>query len=141
MGIPLKKFIPGIAWFFVVLTLVCLPGEDLPEVGDWFNKIDFDKFIHCGIFGFLALLWIWPVAASAGIAPKGKKNWIIRIMLAASIFGYITELLQKFYVPGRNFSLLDAAADILGAIVASALAYWIFIKRKAKSAAIGQSAR
>ena len=62
-GIPLKKFIPGFAWFFVVLFIICLPKEDIPEVDGWWgwlNKIYFDKWIHVGIFAVMAFLFMYP---------------------------------------------------------------------------------
>jgi hypothetical protein len=27
----MHRFIPGIAWFFVILVLICLPGEDFTK--------------------------------------------------------------------------------------------------------------
>jgi hypothetical protein len=47
MKISFKKFLPGIAWFFVVLILICLPGKDIPKIG-WLTGIDIDKVIHVG---------------------------------------------------------------------------------------------
>jgi hypothetical protein len=133
MGIGIRKFIPGIAWFFVVLILVCTPGPDLPDVGDWFGEISFDKVIHCGIFGLLALLFMWPVGKSAN-EKKIKTGWFLKVALATSVFGFMTELLQKFFIEGRSYSLLDCAADILGAFAAFGACYWLFFKRKAKNA-------
>lgn len=132
MKIPIKKFIPGIAWFFVVLILVCTPGPDLPDVGDWFGKLSIDKFIHCGIFGLLALLWNWPVLKS-NLPNLQKKHWFLKIALAVSIFGIITELLQKYYIPGRSFSLIDCLADIIGGFGALIIAR-IFLKNPPKFA-------
>lgn len=129
MNIPIKKFIPGIAWFFVVLILICTPGPDLPELGDWFGELSMDKFIHCGIFGLLALLWNWPVLKST-LADKLKKQWFLKIALAVSIFGFITELLQKYYIPGRSFSLIDCLADVIGAFGALIVARF-FLSKKA----------
>jgi hypothetical protein len=133
MGVSTRKFIPGIAWFFVVLILVCTPGPDLPEVGDWFGEISFDKVIHCGIFGLLALLFMWPVA-KAGIDKKSCLQWFFKVALAVSVFGLMTELIQKYLIEGRSFSLLDCAADILGGFGAFAVTWWYFFKRKAKNA-------
>jgi VanZ family protein len=131
MGIGVKKFIPGIAWFFVVLVLVCTPGPDLPEVGDWFGEISFDKFIHCGIFGLLALLFMWPVGRAA-FTKKQTVNWFLKVALATSVFGLMTEFLQKFFIIGRSYSLLDVLADIVGSFGAFGVCYWYFFKRKAK---------
>ncbi len=121
--IPLKKFYPGIAWFFLVLTLICIPGYDLPKVDNWLIEINFDKFIHVGIFFVLAWLFMIPVVRSA-VHVKEKWNWLIKITMASVIWGISTELIQKFFIPGRSFNLTDWAADGLGAI--AALLYFKF---------------
>jgi hypothetical protein len=90
-----KKFIPGITWFLVVMVLLFTPGNDLPEVGDWFARINFDKFIHMGVFGLLTFLFMFPIG-----------------------------LVQKYFIPGRSFDLLDWAADSIGAAVA-----WLFCRK------------
>src|SRR6478672_5501393 len=69
-----KKFIPGIAWFFILLVLLCLPGDDLPDSDWWLDKIYFDKWVHTGLFGLLAALFMAPVFASR---PSKKKKMAI----------------------------------------------------------------
>ena len=115
--IPAKKFIPGIAWFFLILILCCIPGYDLPKVDDWLIEINFDKLIHTGLFAVLGYLFMLPVLRS-GLPAKEKWHWLIRVVIASVIFGITTELIQKFFIPGRSFSLSDWAADSLGAIIA-----------------------
>lgn len=117
-SIPLKKFIPGVAWFFVVLIIICLPKEDIPEVDGWWgwlNKIYFDKWIHVGIFAVMAFLFMNPFLRSS-LAAKTKWQWMVRVALAISVWGFITELIQLM-VPGRSFDLLDWLADSLGGII------------------------
>lgn len=115
MRITIAKFIPGIAWFFVVLILICMPGKDVPSI-DWINIIYFDKWVHAGIFGLLALLFMLPFALSP-MEPKEKLQYFIRIAIATSVWGLTTEFIQKYLVSGRSFDLLDWAADSLGAII------------------------
>ena len=110
------KFVPGIAWFFVVLVLLCLPGEDVPSL-DWMSTINFDKFVHSGVFGLLALLFMLPVALSP-MDRQAKFNYFLRIAIVTSLWGITSEFIQKFWIPGRSFDLFDWAADSLGALVA-----------------------
>ena len=74
--IPFKKFIPGIAWFFVVLFLICLPKTDMPELDNWLaillKKIEFDKWVHAFMFGLMAFLFISPFG-KADFSAKRKK--------------------------------------------------------------------
>lgn len=111
------KFIPGVAWFFIVLFLMCIPGSKLPEVDDWLHKIYFDKWIHIGVFGVLAILFCWPFNKS-GVPLHKRLKLFILISIGTSLFGYGTEVIQKYWVPGRSYDLLDWAADTLGALIA-----------------------
>jgi len=115
--IGIKKFIPGIAWFFVVLTLCCIPGYDLPKADNWMIEINYDKLIHVGIFGLLALLFMYPISRSA-LSGKEKWHYYIKIALATMVWGYTTEVIQKFFVPGRSYDLSDFLADAIGGAVA-----------------------
>ncbi len=115
--ISYKKFIPGIAWFFVILFLICLPGKDVPEVG-WLSSIpNFDKIVHITIFGVLAALLSWPLKRSS-FNNKRRIQYFIGITIAVSIWGLTTEFIQKLFISGRNFDLLDWVADTFGALLA-----------------------
>ena len=116
-GLRVKKFIPGIAWFFLVLVLLCLPGSDLPKVDDWLNTIHFDKWVHIGLFSVLAFLFMRPFIRSS-LPVTDKWHWMVRIAIATSIWGLTSEVIQKYYIPGRSFDWFDWAADSFGALVA-----------------------
>jgi len=122
LPLTVKKFIPGIAWFFVVLVLVCLPGSTLPTPENWLNAIYFDKWVHVGLFGGLGFLFMLPVT-KCGWEKTEKLNCYIKITLAVSLWGLTVEFIQKYFVPGRSFDLYDWAADSLGAVLA-----FIFIR-------------
>ena len=113
----IKKFIPGIVWFLLVLILLCLPGSDIPTPETWLNAIYFDKWVHAGLFSVLTFLFIYPFA-KADLTQKVKKNKAIKIANAAIIWGITTEFIQKFFIPDRAFDLLDWAADSFGVILA-----------------------
>ena len=120
--IPFKYFLPGIAWFFIVGILTLMPAKDVPEVG-WMDNIpNFDKFVHAVLFGGLAFLFCLPFIKSH-FSKKQKVNYLIRISLAAVIWGITIEFLQKFYIPSRDFDLLDWAADSVGVIIS----FWFII--------------
>ena len=119
-----KKFIPGIAWFFVVLILMCLPGDDLPPPG-WLQIIFFDKWVHMAIFGCLVFLFCWPFYNSV-FNNSQRKYYFIKITLAVSIWGLALEFIQKYFIPGRSFDLFDWAADSAGALIAFFICKRIF---------------
>lgn len=120
--IPFKYFLPGIAWFFMVGILTLMPAKDVPEVG-WMDSIpNFDKIVHAGLFGGLAFLFCLPFVQSH-FSLKLKISYLVRISLATVVWGITIEFLQKFYVPSRDFDLLDWAADSVGVIIA----LWLII--------------
>ena len=125
--INLKKFLPGIAWFCLVLILICLPGYDLPKVGDWMSTVYFDKWIHVGMFSVLAFLFMIPFCKS-DMTRINKCSFIIKIAISISIWGLTTEFIQKFFIPGRSFDLLDWAADSVGVILAVVVCRRLFLK-------------
>ena len=130
MGISLKKFIPGVAWFFIVLILICLPKDDIPEISGWWawlNYIYFDKWIHVGIFGILAFMFMMPFGR-ADLHTKTKLRSFILVASLVSLWGLSTEFIQLF-VPGRSFDLKDWAADSLGALLSILLSRKIYLRR------------
>lgn len=121
--IPLKKFLPGIAWFFIVGVLTLMPGSDIPKVG-WLDRIpNFDKVVHACLFGGLIFLFCMPYFKSS-LSYSQKVNRFIGISLAAIGWGIAIELIQKYFVPGRSFDLSDWLADSIGVLVV----LWICIK-------------
>ena len=123
----ISKFYPGIAWFFLVLILVCIPGYDLPKVDNWLIEINFDKFIHVGLFAVLAYLFMLPIIRS-GLSQKEKWHYFIKIAIATAIWGLTTEIIQKFFIPGRSFTLGDWLADSIGGFAALFYSRWRLLK-------------
>ena len=113
--ISFKKFLPAIGWFLFTAVLVFLPGSDIPE-SSWLDVIYFDKFVHAGIFGGLTLLFCLPYF-KAHFTLQEKINYFIKISLAAILWGITVEIIQKWFVPGRSFDLLDWAADSVGVYI------------------------
>ena len=119
---PVKKFIPGIAWFFLVLIVICLPGSEIPTIDTWLNDIYFDKWVHAGMFGVLTFLFIYPVT-KLSLSNLIKKNTSLKIAIAAIIWGLTTEFIQRFFIPGRSFDIFDWAADSFGILSAYIFCY------------------
>lgn len=113
-----KSFLPGIAWFAVILFLICMPSDEIPEPTgwwEWVKLIRIDKIVHMGIFAVLVILFIVPIAR-APFSRKKKSNLFIYITILACAWGMGTELIQKFFVPTRFFDMMDFMADSIGAL-------------------------
>ena len=114
--ISLKKFLPGIAWFFVVAVLVFMPGEDVPSVG-WMDGYHIDKLVHITMFGGLTYLFSLPYLNSGFSLAKKRKNFIIIAVLFIA-WGLGVEFIQKYYAYHRSFDLFDWLADSIGVMIA-----------------------
>jgi hypothetical protein len=128
LGIEGKNFIPGIAWFLFVLILVCIPGEDLPAT-PYLDLISFDKFVHSALFGGIVFFFCMAYK-KATIIRQEKLGYFIKITLATCVWGITTELIQRYFIPGRQFDWFDWAADSFGAIVAFFVCIPLFANKK-----------
>ena len=125
MKISFKKFLPGIAWFFIILVLLFLPVDDIPSVDSSFlEKIYFDKWVHFGLFALLVLFFCWPFYNSSFNSTE-RLQYFIKIAIAACVLGLASELIQKYITTSRDFELLDWVADSLGVLVA----FWFSRKK------------
>ena len=125
--ISIKKFIPGIAWFFLVLILICLPGDGLPKAENWMSAIYFDKWVHAGLFCILSFLFMFPVCKS-DLSKKEKLKLVLKIALATSVWGITTEFIQKFFIVGRAFDFMDWVADSAGVLLALLFSRIVYLK-------------
>lgn len=135
-AIGIKKFIPGIAWFFLVLILIVTPGYDLPKADKWMIQISYDKLIHIGLFAVMAFLFMYPFIKSS-LLWKQKWQYCIKIALCTAIWGLCTELIQKFFVPSRSFDLTDLLGDSIGALLALIFCRKYYLKQSSPEKATG----
>ncbi len=92
-----------------------------------------DKPYHAGAY---ALLHFSFLHAFSGFLPAATLGHQLRAFVAASCFGIFDELHQMF-VPGRECSLSDLGADLVGILLSWALAFgivqwWTKRKRRGK---------
>ena len=124
VGVRVINFLPGIAWFLLVLILICLPGKDVPRA-DFLDAINFDKIVHCGLFGGIVFFFCMAFKKS-DYSKQAKLHLFIKITLATCVWGITTEFIQLYFIPGRQFDWFDWAADSLGAIVAFFISLKLF---------------
>jgi VanZ family protein len=120
-------FVPGIAWFLMLLLLICLPGKSIPD-STWINIVDIDKLVHAALFGGLVGLFCWPFS-KADMPRQLKLNYFLRITLAACVWGITTEFIQKYFIPGRQFDMADWLADSAGALIAYFICRRLFARK------------
>jgi VanZ family protein len=97
------------------MVVMFLPGNDIPH-NDWLHINYFDKLVHAAIFGVMAFLFSWPVLKSA-LNRIQQQQYFLKVALAVSIWGLAAELIQKYFIPGRSYDIVDWIADTIGAFI------------------------
>jgi VanZ family protein len=116
-----KRYIPAIAWFFLTLYLLTLPGSAFPKE-DWFEKIQLDKWVHIALFVTLTTLCYMPFLP---IQSPSFLGWpAVLIALSILAYGIIMEFVQKYLIPFRSFDIGDIAADGMGCLMGYIALRW-----------------
>ncbi|MCH5683555.1 VanZ family protein [Niabella sp. W65] len=83
--------------------------------------------MHLGIFALFVVLWCWYLSTRRPVTRRtGSFIWITIIGI---LLGYMMELVQKYFVPNRDYDLWDVVADGIGAIAGLLLSLKIFAKK------------
>jgi VanZ family protein len=122
----LSKRYPAQLWTVFIFVLMAIPGNMLPREETTFIP-NLDKLVHAILFGSFVFLWSYYYTV--------KKNAILvsrytSLLIIASLYGIGTEFMQKYFIPNRDFSIYDIAADIAGAIIGYIVVRVIFSRSK-----------
>jgi VanZ family protein len=98
-----------VIWLAVVTIISVVPLER-----DTLSFQHADKMLHFILYAITSLLFYTYLKESKAILYR--KNAVLFSVLYASAFGLIMEFAQR-YTSTREFSIIDAAFNILGAIV------------------------
>ena len=131
MAFVLKKFIPAFVFLIILTVLLCLPGNTLPTTsGNWFQLVHADKLIHIFLFATLTYLCCMPITLKGFVKSILSKLYFV-IALIATFYGFIMELVQHWFIPGRAFEGLDILADAIGCFIGYYIAKCILNKQVA----------
>ncbi len=116
------RWAPAVVWAAIIFALSSLSTLPAPPGG--FT----DKHAHLTVYGVLGALLVW------GLTDRSLAGTTWRIAAAAvvlaTLYGASDEWHQSF-VPGREVSALDLAADGAGAAIAAvALRAWAIIRAR-----------
>ena len=123
----INSYWPAIFWSAIIIILLSIPGSDLPNEASFLNIPHFDKWVHFGIFTLFVVLWCWAVSLKKSRTKILKKFLLITI--AGIALGYLLELVQKYFVPNRDYDMWDVLADSIGAVAGLLISIKLFIKK------------
>jgi len=123
----LKKYWPAIVWSALIFLLLAIPGSDLPQESSFLDIPHSDKWVHGGIFALFVILWCRAVR----IWNPTRKLFraFLLIALAGIVFGYAMELVQKYFIPNRDYDLMDVVADAAGCLIGLIISLVVFRKK------------
>ncbi len=120
-----KSFIPAFCWFVTSFILLVIPGDDLPH-SSFFDIPFFDKYVHLGMFSMLTFLFCYPFVSL-------PRSTIFRLFTTIAVlviaYGAAMEFVQKYFVPGRSFDLIDMLVDAVGSVLGLITIRWLYIKK------------
>ena len=119
----LRNHWPALGWALLIFISSSIPAEKLPDVG----KSGFDKIVHFVMYFVLAAAIHWSVRHQM-VSPWARRYELVCTVLLTTLYGLTDEIHQAF-VPNRNTSILDLAADIGGAALYVAMFWLLFRKR------------
>ncbi len=106
-------------WALVILILCGMPPSGLPSI----RIPGFDKLVHAGLFGVLALLIVSEQnVLRSRLSVEEKPRWIG--FSISIVYGAAIELMQLWVFTARGAEWFDFIADVIGAGMAALLYPW-----------------
>ncbi len=109
-----KSYKWAILWASLIFVLCAIPGRDLPH-SEWLEILQFDKWVHAGMFFILFLL-------SGRAYLIGNSSFEIKekliLFVICSAYGILLEVMQDLVFVERSFDKYDAIANAFGALMA-----------------------
>ncbi len=103
----------SISWSLIILIIVFIPGDSIPKHSELLDILQVDKLIHILLFAPFSFLWLLNFSFKINFnLQKTYLVFFLGVFLASA-----TEIIQFYFIEGRNGSLADAIADIVGVYV------------------------
>jgi len=112
-----KYTVSLVIWVIIMISLSSFPSLRTPKI----DTVSLDKLAH--LFEYFVLT----ILIRLSLAEK-KKSGFLKIIIAVILLVPISDEAHQLLIPGREFSLLDVAADIIGILLANCLLYYMHRK-------------
>ena len=120
-------YVPVI-WTLLIAVAMFTPGSYIPNENK-FAIPNFDKLVHAGLFGGFVFLWSLYLTRGRRTAARLLLPFFC-FYLVSTGFGIASEIIQKYWIPGRDFDLMDIIADMFGAGVGYGLSNLLLLPGK-----------
>lgn len=106
--------LPVLAYAGLIAFLSSMPYLSGPKLGE----IGLDKLIHCVEYGILT--WLLLRSLSTTKSGFGRTGILLVALVLVAAYAGLDEYLQSF-VPGRDSTAADFAADVAGSLLVGIL--------------------
>ena len=106
---------PAIIWAAVILILVGLPGNSIPEFKSFWEWIGLDKIVHVLIFAPLTFLILFGLRRQY-LKSSRRYLYVLGAISLSLAYGLLTEVLQAYVFVGRDGNAFDFYANAIGVI-------------------------
>ncbi|MDD4025070.1 MAG: VanZ family protein [Kiritimatiellae bacterium] len=113
-----RRYGPALFMLAVIPGLSLLPPRLFKPLAAAPQLPGADKLAHALLYAILTLTIFRALPA----AVRGRWDAAFSITAAATLYGLIMELCQRYLTSSRSFDMLDATANAAGALVCSAIA-------------------
>lgn len=119
----LKHNLYGLLWALLIMALCGIPGSDLPH-SDFLELLQFDKFVHAGLFFVLVIFFIrgFSKQTSSLLLHRNPASTAFFICVA---YGGLLEILQGAIFRERSPDIYDFIANSFGCVLGLLLYRWI----------------
>ncbi len=90
-----------------------------PKDVDKMKLFDFpfqDKIVHFGLYFVLGVLIMAVLTLNTRLKESKMASYAITILICL-LYGWLIEILQQNFFPGRSYELMDVASDTAGAVL------------------------
>jgi VanZ family protein len=116
-----------VLWGIFILFLTLMPGTMIPRVSDFWSLFRPDKLVHLFLFGIFCWLLLIDFIRRGGT--RLKTHPVIWSLLISALLGGFIEIAQYFFIPGRDGSVWDFIADMMGAMLGWAFFHFFFSRK------------
>jgi glycopeptide antibiotics resistance protein len=109
-------------WALLVLILCGIPGRDIPHIS-FLELLEFDKFVHAGIFFVLFSLTARGFLLQTS-RPLLQRSYKLSAFILCITYGGALEVMQEMVFQGRSADIYDFIANSFGCMMGIAAYSW-----------------
>ncbi|WP_309641780.1 VanZ family protein [Flavobacterium sp.] len=97
-------------WTILIAVLCLVSFNSLPKIG----ISGADKYVHVTLHFVFTMLWAFYLKAKN----PNSSNSLLKVVLAAVVYGIAIEIAQELFTTTRKADILDVLANTFGSVLA-----------------------